>query len=62
MTRAYFLDIQDPVRFEISKVDNVPPKVVSLEKAVEHRRFQNLPFMRTRSSSAGRRELSRHLP
>lgn len=42
--RSYFLDVADPVRFEIGRLDNVPPKVIGLDKALMHNRFAHLPF------------------
>lgn len=43
--RSYFLDLIDPVRFELGRVDNVSPKMVSLEDAVKHKRFSHLKFI-----------------
>ena len=48
MGRSYFLDAVDPVRFEISKVDNLPPRMVSLEGATSHKRFSHLPMIRSK--------------
>lgn len=48
LRRGYFLDLVDPVRFEIGRVDNSSPKFVSLEKALSHSRFQHLPFKNTK--------------
>lgn len=44
VTRAYVLDVINPVRFEIGRFDNVSPKFLSLEKAISHKRFEHLPF------------------
>lgn len=49
MGRSYFLDILDPVRFEIGKFDNVSPKFVRLENAISHARFNKIPFMNTKN-------------
>lgn len=49
MGRSYFLDMMDPVRFEIANFDKVPPKIISLENAISHKRFSHLPFKNTKS-------------
>lgn len=46
--RSYFLDVIDPVRFAIAEADGTPPRMVSLEKALEHKRFSHLPFIRSK--------------
>lgn len=51
--RGYFLDIIDPVRFEIGRFDNAPPKITSLENAISHKRFEFMPFMRTKNIVSG---------
>ncbi len=48
LRRGYFLDLVDPVRFEIGRVDNASPKFVNLETAIAHKRFQHLPFKNTK--------------
>lgn len=48
LRRAYFLDMVDPVRFEIGRADNTSPKFVDLETAISHKRFQHLPFRNTK--------------
>jgi len=47
--RSYFLDMIDPIRFEIAKYDNVSPKFISLENAISHKRFSHISFMRTKN-------------
>lgn len=47
--RGYFLDMIDPVRFEIARVDKSSPSMISLEKTIAHKRFGHLPFMRTKN-------------
>lgn len=47
--RSYFLDMMDPTRFEIGRFDNSPPKMISLENAISHKRFEQLPFKRTKN-------------
>lgn len=47
--RGYFLDMIEPVRFEIARVDKSSPSMISLEKAIAHKRFEHLPFMRTKN-------------
>ena len=47
--RSYFLDMIDPARFEIGKFDNSPPKIISLENVISHKRFERLPFKRTKN-------------
>ncbi|MDG7051927.1 MAG: hypothetical protein JRN19_05695 [Nitrososphaerota archaeon] len=44
LRRAYIIDLIDPVRFEIAKVDRAPPHFLSLEAAIQHERFHGLPF------------------
>jgi len=46
--RSYFLDMMDPVRFEIADFDNATPKIISLENAIAHKRFEHLPFKNTK--------------
>lgn len=48
VTRAYMLDICDPVRFELARHDKATPKFVKLEHAISHKRFQHLCFMKTK--------------
>ncbi len=48
LRRAYFLDMFDPVKFEIARVDNASPKSNSLENVISHKRFQHLPFKNTK--------------
>jgi DNA polymerase elongation subunit (family B) len=48
LRRAYFLDMVDPVRFEIGRTDNTSPKFVNLETVISHKRFQHLPFRNTK--------------
>jgi hypothetical protein len=48
VTRAYVLDLKDPVRFEVAERDNTPPSALSFDKVVEHERFAGLPLMRAR--------------
>lgn len=45
MGRSYFLDVIDPVRFAISDMDHTSPRMVSLENALQHKRFSHLPFI-----------------
>ena len=47
-SRTLVIDLIDPVRFELAKVDGSSPKFVSLEQVVEHPRFRNLPLSRTK--------------
>jgi len=49
LRRAYFLDMFDPVKFEIGRVDAAPPKSNSLENVIKHKRFQHLPFRNTKA-------------
>lgn len=49
ITRSYILDIINPVRFEIARFDGSTPKFVSLETAIAHKRFQHLPFKKTKN-------------
>lgn len=49
LTRSYILDAIDPVRFEIGRHDNAPPKIISLESALAHPRFKGLPFKNTKN-------------
>ena len=44
MTRAYVLDVINPLRFEVGRHDNTRPRFISLEKAIGHERFKHLPF------------------
>lgn len=46
--RSYFLDLIDPVRFEVAGMDGTSPRMISLEEALQHRRFANLPLLRTK--------------
>ena len=39
----------DPVRFEVAKFDSSTPKFISLENTMAHKRFEHLPFMRTKN-------------
>lgn len=43
-SRTLVVDLIDPVRFELAKVDGSSPKFVSLDQAVLHPRFQKLPL------------------
>ena len=47
--KSYSLDVFDPVRFEIARIDNSSPKFMSLEKTIAHKRFEHLPFMKTKN-------------
>lgn len=49
LTRSYVLDMINPVRFEVGRVDQSAPSMLSLEKAIDHKRFQHLPFKRTKN-------------
>ena len=49
MVRSYVVDMINPVRFEIAKAENSPPRFVSLEYAITHKRFERLPFRRTKN-------------
>ncbi len=37
--KSYSLNVFDPVRFEIARVENSSPKFISLEKTIDHKRF-----------------------
>lgn len=43
--RSYFLDVIDPVRFAVAEADGTSPSMISLEKALQHKRFSHLPFV-----------------
>ncbi|MEX2193006.1 MAG: 3'-5' exonuclease [Nitrosarchaeum sp.] len=47
--KCFSLDVFDPVRFEIARVENSSPKFMPLEKTLSHKRFEHLPFMRTKN-------------
>lgn len=49
MTRSYFLDMINPVRFEVANFDKTTPRFISLEYAINHKRFERLPFMKTKN-------------
>lgn len=49
VTRSYVLDMINPVRFEIARFDRDTPKFISLENTIAHKRFEQLPFMRTKN-------------
>jgi hypothetical protein len=44
LSRSYFLDVIDPVRFEVAKFDSAKPRFLGLEQAMKHPRFAHLPF------------------
>jgi hypothetical protein len=46
--RSYFLDMADPVRFEIGRFENSSRSFVRMEKALGHKRFEHLPFKNTK--------------
>ncbi len=48
ITRAFILDLKDPVRFELGSCEGLPPRAQSLDRVVEHSRFSHLPLMKTR--------------
>jgi DNA polymerase elongation subunit (family B) len=49
MGKGYFLDVLDPVRFEIGRFDGTSSKFVKLENVISHKRFNSLPFMKTKN-------------
>lgn len=49
ITRSYVLDMINPVRFEVAKFDGSTPKFISLENTIAHKRFEHLPFLRTKN-------------
>lgn len=49
ITRSYVLDMINPVRFEVARFDNSKASFLSLEKAISHKRFEKLPFMKTKN-------------
>jgi hypothetical protein len=52
-SRAFVLDLKDPVRFEVAAFDGCAPKALSLDVVVKHPRFAKIPLMRARSLCAG---------
>jgi hypothetical protein len=52
-SRSLVVDLIDPVRFELAKVDGSSPKFVSLEEVLSHPRFQKLPLARKKHLVGG---------
>lgn len=53
MSRAFVLDLKDPVRFEVATFDGCAPKALSLDVVVKHPRFARIPLMRARGLCVG---------
>lgn len=49
LTQSHVLDLINPVRFAIGRYDQKPSSFTSLENAIEHKRFQHLPFKKTKN-------------
>jgi len=49
ISRAFILDMKHPARFEIAKYSFGNPKILPLDRIVNHERFRGLPLMRTKN-------------
>jgi DNA polymerase elongation subunit (family B) len=49
ISRAFMLDLKDPVRFVLADYDGSRPFHRSLSDVIQHPRFNHLPLMRTKS-------------
>jgi DNA polymerase elongation subunit (family B) len=49
LERSFILDTKYPVSFELANRDKTNPKIVGLDKVVNHPRFSHLPLMRSKN-------------